>query len=156
MYKRHSFIIILSGIIVFLGAWQLKLSYKVIASDSMTFVSIAIAVYMAAIALPLGDRVSDYMKNQDKHIPTKTHMGVLCAYLKCAVFTGFISIIISCSVLVVSNITIEEDNKIEVEKYPLLCDILCAIGFSLFVVNMIFAAIIFKYMFVSMINNNRN
>lgn len=155
MYRKHMFYILFFSIIVGILSWHFNLNYEVIASDAITFISIAIAVYMAAIALPLGNKISNYMKKQDKYISNKTHMGVLCSYLKYAILTGLLSIIDSCLALVISEITFFDKNGTEREKYPQLCGILSSFGFSLFAINIIFAAIIFKYI-LSLIVNNSN
>jgi len=156
MYKKHAFCTFFLGIVVMVVSWYFDLHYKVIASDAITFVSIAIAVYMAAITLPLGNKASDYMRMKDKYIPHKTHMGILCVYLKCAISVGFLSIIDSCLILVISDITLIDDDGRQQEIYPLLCSILSAIGFSLLAVNMLFALIIFKYIIISTLNNSNS
>ena len=126
----------------------------------MSFISIAIGLYIAAISFQFGNKMSEYMKKQDKRIPTKTHMGVLCTYLKYATYTGFLAIIDSCGVLIVSSMTYiekKEDVEMVCERYPELLHILSSIGFSLFSASLIFSAIIFNFILFSNLNDkNKN
>ena len=92
MYKKHVILLISIGLLTLSISWYFKWQYKVIASDVMAFISIAIGLYIAAISFQFGNKMSEYMKKQDKRVPTKTHMGVLCTYLKYATYTGFLVI----------------------------------------------------------------
>lgn len=160
MYKKHVILLISIGLLTLSISWYFKWQYKVIASDVMSFISIAIGLYIAAISFQFGNKMSEYMKKQDKRIPTKTHMGVLCTYLKYATYTGFLAIIDSCGVLIVSSMTYiekKEDVEMVCERYPELLYILSSIGFSLFSASLIFSAIIFNFILFSNLNDkNKN
>lgn len=160
MYKKHVILLISIGLLTLSISWYFKWQYKVIASDVMSFISIAIGLYIAAISFQFGNKMSEYMKKQDKRIPTKTHMGVLCTYLKYATYTGFLAIIDSCGVLIVSSMTYiekKEDVEMVCERYPELLHILSSIGFSLFSASLIFSAIIFNFILFSNLNDkNKN
>ena len=160
MYKKHVILLISIGLLTLSISWYFKWQYKVITSDVMSFISIAIGLYIAAISFQFGNKMSEYMKKQDKRIPTKTHMGVLCTYLKYATYTGFLAIIDSCGVLIVSSMTYiekKEDVEMVCERYPELLHILSSIGFSLFSASLIFSAIIFNFILFSNLNDkNKN
>ena len=160
MYKKHVILLIIVGILVFFVSWHFELQYKVIASDVMAFISIAIGLYIAAISFQFGSKMSEYMKRQDEKVHTKTHMGVLCAYLKYATYTGFLAIVDSCSVLIISNMTYiekKEDVEMVCERYPELLHVLSSIGFSLFSASLIFSVIIFNFILLSNLNDkNKN
>ena len=160
MYKKHVILLISIGLLTLSISWYFKWQYKVIASDVMSFISIAIGLYIAAISFQFGNKMSEYMKKQDKRIPTKTHMGVLCTYLKYATYTRFLAIIDSCGVLIVSSMTYiekKEDVEMVCERYPELLHILSSIGFSLFSASLIFSAIIFNFILFSNLNDkNKN
>ena len=160
MYKKHVILLISIGILTLSISCYFKWQYKVITSDVMAFISIAIGLYIAAISFQFGNKMSEYMKKQDKRVPTKTHMGVLCTYLKYATYTGFLAIVDSCSVLIISDMTYtekKENTEIICERYPELLRIFSSIGFSLFSVSLIFSIIIFNFILFSNLNyKNKN
>jgi hypothetical protein len=147
-------IIILSSITISVLSWFLDLQYHLIASDVTAFISIAIAVYMAALALPLSTEVAEYMKSSDKKLPHKTRMGVLCKYLKRALVVGFLGIITGCASSLIENKTIVNPNGDEELQFPIIYKIFSSLGFGLFIANIIFAWIIFKYIISAVLNGN--
>lgn len=93
LYKRHRVFLILLLLLSYIIAWINNVPFALIASDTITLDSIAIGVYTAAITLLIGSKTADAMKRPDHEIKTKTQMGVLIVYLKCAMLTGISSIL---------------------------------------------------------------
>lgn len=148
MYKTHIFCMAISGILIFISSWLFKLPYHLIASDAIVFISIAIAVYMTALALPLGENMSKYMAKSDKNFSNKTHMNVFCTYIKMAIYSGFFCIIDSCAAKLIAG-----DGSLQIQ-YSFVYNIVSSMGFSLFGISMIFSLLIFKYMLSAILNGN--
>lgn len=87
-------------------------------------------------------------------------MGVLCTYLKYATYIGFLSIVDSCSILIMSDMTYtekKENTEMICERYPELLRIFSSIGFALFSVSLIFSIIIFNFiLFLNLNDKNKN
>ena len=154
MYKKHKIQIWVFSLIVGILSGILNLQYHIIASDVTSFISIAIAVYMAALALPLSKEVSDYMKRADKEIKHKTCMGVLCEYLQKGIMIGFSGIIVGCITTLLENKTIIDSNGELHMRYPELYRFVSSLGFALFSANIILGWIVFKYLKATVLNGN--
>lgn len=85
MYRRHKVLLRFCFVSVSIAAFVLGLNFTEMAETSITVASIAMGVYVAAVSTLLGSR---YAKNlsqiTDSEDSTKTLLGVLADYFRCA------------------------------------------------------------------------
>lgn len=85
MYRRHKVLLTLCFVGVSIAAFVLRLNFTEMAETSITVASIAMGVYVAAVSALLG---SKYAKNlsqiTDSEDSSKTLLGVLAGYFRCA------------------------------------------------------------------------
>lgn len=136
MYKKHKIITLVAFVIVFIISYIMKLDYNQIATESITVVSIALAVYMASFSqLAASELAEEMKKTPDKRIIGKSELGVLESYLKLAIKFGLASIIIGCAYLL--------DFNIELEKSGNFVSSICLAVLS---INFVFIWILFNFM----------
>ncbi len=106
---------------------------------------------MTAITLLIGSKIADSMREIDHIIQTKTKLGVLIAYIKCAVLIGIASILDNCF-LIVYRIEDPEELEQVAKSWVNLYKIVSAIGVALFIATLIFMYLIFRFISVSIMN----
>lgn len=154
MYRNHKITILALSLTVGVFSWILNLQYHLIASDVTSFISIAIAVYIAALALPLSKEVSEYMRRADEEIKHKTCMGVLCEYLQNGLAIGFFGIVVGCITTLLGNVTIMDSNGELHMRCPEIYRLFSSFGFALFFANIMFSFLIFKYIKSTVLNGS--
>lgn len=154
MYTYHKRILFLSFFTVGFLSYFLNIPFEKIASDSITVVSIAIAVYMTAITLLIGNKIVESMGKTDSFIKTKTKLGVLVTYLKSAVLVGVLSILDCCFLKIY---TVEDPNQLEgcFKNLYEIYKIVSAIGLALFITTLLFMLLIFKFIATTILNQSR-
>lgn len=154
MYICHKRILILSSITVGIISYLLNIPFEKIASDSITVVSIAIAVYMTAITLLIGNKIVESMGRPDDFIKTKTKLGVLVTYLKSAVLVGILSILDCCFLKIY---IVKDPNQLEdcFKIFNEIYKIVSAIGLALFITTLLFMLLIFRFIATTILNQNR-
>ena len=105
MYKRHkrqlSICVMATTAMAFMFDWD----FTPIAEIAVTVASIAMGVYIAAVSALLGSQYSKDLKSTtDRELPSKTLLGVLADYFRCAGFSCILLILTSCLFLIPSNI----------------------------------------------------
>lgn len=136
MYKEHKALMLVVLTTVFIASYVLKINYNLIATETITIISIALAVYMASFSQLAASKLAEEMKKTpDKKIFGKSELGVLESYLKKAIIFGLISIVISCMYLL--------DINVDVSKYE---NIFSSIALSILSVNFIFIWLLFNFM----------
>lgn len=146
MYKRHSYSLVIITILSGFASWTLNIPYVEFASDAITVVSTAIAVHLTAITLLIGTKIADFMRKQDKYIPSKTQLGVLLTYLNRAVIMDIISIITSCIAKSYCNVSFSV-------LHPNTYKLISAIGVALFIATIFFMWVIFQFIASALLRN---
>lgn len=137
MYFKDKIILFIVSCISLVSSWLWKFDYADIASDSMTIISIALAVYMTIFSSLMSSELADKMKKtKDNYFKEKTEMGVLQTYLKNAIYVGCINILLSCGVLII------ESKKINQYIYLFIS----SIGITTLVCNIYFMYLMYKFM----------
>ena len=103
MYKRHkrqlSICVIATTAMAFMFDWD----FTPIAEIAVTVASIAMGVYIAAVSALLGSQYAKDLKGTtDRELPSKTLLGVLADYFRCAGFSCILLILTSCLFLLKS------------------------------------------------------
>ena len=126
MYKRHRRSMILCFVITFIVAFVFEWEYHAIAETSVTIASIAIGVYIAAVSSLLGTQYAKDLKDKtDPEYPSKTMLGVLADYFRCASVSCILLIVVSCLFLIPSNISF----------FPIFLALSGSISYGLFAIN---------------------
>ena len=147
LYKRHRILLVILLLLSYTFAWSYNVPFKLIASDTITLNSIAIAVYMTAITLLIGSKTADAMKKPDYEIKTKTQAGVLIAYLKRAMLVGIFSILDSFAVKMYCN------EELLTQK-PYVYKVISSVGFALLSLTIFFMWLIFRFISTVIINES--
>lgn len=105
MYKRHkrqlSICVMATTAMAFMFDWD----FTPIAEIAVTVASIAMGVYIATVSALLGSQYAKDLKGTtDRELPSKTLLGVLADYFRCAGFSCILLILTSCLFLIPSNI----------------------------------------------------
>ena len=141
MYKKHKIVIAVTSIMVFIVSYLFKCDYKALASDSITIISISLAIYMTSFSGLISSDLAKEMKNKsDGQMPWKSELGVLKGYIFSAVVAAIISIAVACIILVVND---RIDSAIRPGK---LYYALSSLGFCSLSVNFCFMFFLFKFM----------
>ena len=149
LYKNHRTILIMVTLLAGCIAWIFDIPYYKIASDAITLVTIAIAIYFAAVTLLIGSKTAGIMNQPDYIIKTKTQMGVFMQYLKWAILVGLLSI-------VDSYITkIYCDEKLHLIM-PYLYKTISSIGIALLAAMIFFIWIIFEFISAVLIRESHS
>lgn len=136
MYRRHIGEICSCWIFIsalsFFNDWD----FDEMAGTAITFASIAVGVYIAAVSALLGSQYSKILKQQPDHkIKDKTFLGVLAQYFRYAGFSCMLLIVISCIYCIPAN-------KIT----PLVYRFCSAFTYGLFAVNFLFMWLILIFL----------
>lgn len=104
MYKRHkrqlSICVMATTAMAFMFDWD----FTPIAEIAVTVASIAMGVYIAAVSALLGSQYAKDLKGTtDSELPSKTLLGVLADYFRCAGFSCILLILTSCLFLIPSK-----------------------------------------------------
>lgn len=136
MYKKHRRLIVVIFIVVSMIGYLCEINYDLIASEVITIVSIALAVYIASFSQLASSQLANQMKNtSDKKIPGKSQLGVIAQYLKAALVFGLSSIVISCVCLV--DI---------IPTALIIADVISSIALGVLSVNFVFIWLLFEFM----------
>ena len=97
MYKRHRCQLTCCILIISVVAFILNLDFKEIADAALTVSSITMGVYIAAVSALLGSKYAEDLRGTiDSEYKTKTLLGVLADYFRCAGRWCITTIILSC------------------------------------------------------------
>lgn len=146
MYKNHKRAIAVTFVLVFILTFFLGVDFEDIASDCISIVSFALAVYAICIgALIESPLLKILHKNADEQIKERTQLGVLKNYIKTAIYVSIITLVLACISKVKTNnptviLILDKLNCLGLEQ---LFSSLC---FSFFALNFLF--IIFIFMFI--------
>lgn len=154
MYPVHKRILACCFIATGLISFWLNIPFEKIASDSITIVSIAIAIYMTAITLLIGSKIVESMGKADDIIKTKTKLGVLTVYLKSAVWTGIISIIDCCFLKMYADEYYHGIDDVT-QVFQIVYRIAASFGMALFVITLIFMILILYFISASILKQIR-
>lgn len=119
MYEKHkkriSLICLFTGIVSYIAQFQ----YSVIASDVISVISIASAVYLAAYAgIQASPRLLQELKKPDPVRKDKSQLFVINAYIKNALGLGLITIVVSCLAMLVAS----RDTQIEWDVFRIILE----------------------------------
>lgn len=136
MYKKHRTVIVMLFILISVVGYLCGIKYELIASEVITIISIALAVYIASFSQLASSQLAKEMKvTSDKIIPGKSQLGVIAQYLKAALVFGLLSIVIRCTCLM----------KVIPENL-IVTDVLSAIALGILSVNFVFIWLLFEFM----------
>lgn len=134
MYKKDKKIILCLIIIVMGVTYRLQWDFKDVASECISVVSIALAIYTICISSLIGSGLLNSLKNSvDKNITYKTELGVLKSYLENAVVVSIVTIMFAC----ISKVAYFENNDIN-RLFSAFC-------FAVFTLNFMFIWLIFIF-----------
>lgn len=149
MYKSDKVILKIVFIAVLIFTYILKINFEPIASDCISIVSFAMAIYTMCIGGLIGSKVIENMENEvDNKLKHLTKLGVLKKYITSAMVVAIVTLLMSCiSKLSVGNETIKIFFENIIAKIPFLDMYLVfsAICFSFFLLNFVFIILIFIF-----------
>lgn len=119
MYEKHkkriSLICLFTGIVSYIAQFQ----YSVIASDVISVISIASAVYLAAYAgIQASPKLLEELKKPDPVKKDKSQLFVINTYIKNALGLGLITIAVSCLAMLVAS----RDTQIEWDVFGIVLE----------------------------------
>lgn len=137
MRKIDSFLVLLIAATAGGLAYSFNLDYGQIASDSLTVISIILAIYMASIgglmSSPLSARMKSIPDNQQSY---RSQLGRLVSYFKWAVFDSIITIILTSIFRLLPTPT---------PPLPEWYCVLSAVCIAAFASNFVFTTIVFLF-----------
>lgn len=96
MYSEHKWTILFISFVTGILTVVFELQYSEIASDVISVISIASAIYLAAYAgIQASPKLLQELKKPDKKKKGKSQLFVINAYIKCALGLGLITIAVS-------------------------------------------------------------
>lgn len=114
MYKRHRCQLTCCILIISVVAFILNLDFKEIADATLTVSSITMGVYIAAVSALLGSKYAKELSEKiDTEYQTKTLLGVLADYFRCAGGWCITTIILSC----IFHISFVSESKVYFIQY---------------------------------------
>lgn len=103
MYRNHKRYLTLIFVLVFSITYYLKCDFKDIASDCISIISIALAIYAVCISNLIGSPLLEKLKaTVDNQITHKTQLGVIKKYIQNAMAISIVTIISSCIIKITS------------------------------------------------------
>lgn len=142
MEKRDRILTFAVGAIVAYCGYKFGLDYSEIAESGLTLFSIVLAVYIAAI---IGLINTDLAKKMQKTVAAprkdRTQLGVLTLYFKIASFCSVCTILISSLILL-----IPEPAPATAQALSCAWSALSILGLVFYVENLVFLAIIMRFM----------
>ena len=101
MYKRHKRQLLICVMATTAMAFMFDWDFTPIAEIAVTVASIEMGVYIAAVSALLGSQYAKDLKGTtDRELPSKTLLGVLADYFRCAGFSCILLILTSCLFLI--------------------------------------------------------
>ena len=147
MYKRHKTAVSTVFVLTAVLCYSTKILYDNIADIAITVVSISVAVYIATMSALLGSPYADKLKSiRDTEIKEKSQLGVLTTYLRVAGNCGILTILVS------SLYKIPSIANVSPQLQRLTSSISCAI----FVINIFFLWLVFKFLATALMNSASN
>lgn len=146
MYKKHKCTTTITFVSVFILTFFLNINFEDIASDCISIVSFALAVYAICISALIGSPLLESLRsNIDAQISDRTQLGVIKNYIRIAIFISVITLVLACisKIKINSNIIMLILNKLNYLNPQQLFSSLC---FAFFSLNFLF--IIFIFMFI--------
>ena len=123
MYKVHKRIIWGLSILVGILSWILQFRYAAIASDVISVISIAAALYLATYAgIQASPKIRQALNELDGVRKDKKQLFVLNTYIKTALILNLITIVLSCLMLLVTD-RIESISATETGVIPKIAEI---------------------------------
>lgn len=150
MYKNHKKILRVVFIIVFFISFMLKINFAIIASDCISIVSFALAIYTICISCLIGSPLLENLRLMpDFHIKEKTQLGVIKCYIVNASYTSLATLIMAYISKLTFNISVFDGIENEFITSILYninwVQIFSSLCFSLFSLNFAFIIIIFIF-----------
>lgn len=137
MRKADFLLVLLIAVIAGWLAHFFNLNYGQIASDSLTVISIILAIYMASIGGLMGSPLSARMKGiPDNQQSYRSQLGRLVSYFKWAVFDSILTIILT---------SIFRLLPIPSAPFPEWYCLLSAVCIAAFASNFVFTIIVFLF-----------
>ncbi|PPK43239.1 hypothetical protein [Clostridium algidicarnis] len=146
MYKKHKCTTTITFVSVFILTFFLNINFEDVASDCISIVSFALAVYAICISALIGSPLLESLRsNIDAQISDRTQLGVIKNYIRIAIFISVITLVLACisKIKINSNIIMLILNKLNYLNPQQLFSSLC---FAFFSLNFLF--IIFIFMFI--------
>lgn len=144
MYSKHKKILCGIFILILISTYILKIDFQPIASDCISIVSFALAIYTICISSLIGSSLLEKLRSTvDIQFKDRTQLGVLKKYINNAMITAIITLIISCLI----KLEIETSNKmiLELMQKINIQQLFSSICFSFFSLNFTFIIIIFIF-----------
>lgn len=150
MYSNHKRIAIVLFSLVSLVSYCLDLDFKNIVGESISIVSIALAVYAIAISSLVGSPLSQKLQfTPDVKLKGKTQLGVIKSYIKTAMAISILTLIISCIIKLLPN-----PSESIIKLLSELIRIIYSISFGLFALDFLFIWIVFVFVINRQIDRN--
>lgn len=147
MYSRHKVTGIVLFILTTILSYFAEILYDTLAMTAITVVSISVAIYIATMSALLGSPYAEKLKSiRDSKIRGKSQLGVLATYLRVAGDCGVLTIFVSSLYQIPAVITIP----------PLLQKLVSSVACGVFVVNILFLWLIFRFLVTALINSAGN
>ncbi len=150
MYRYHKIILFITFIIIFLLTYLLKCNFQDIASECISIISIAMAIYAICISSLISSPLLEKLKlTLDKQIKHKTQLGVLKCYIQIAMIISILTIVFACisklTSLKFENMILSKEILIEIFDKLNLLQFFSSTCFALFALNFVFIWLIFIF-----------
>lgn len=124
-------------------SWLTHIDYNIIASEGLTLSSIVLAVYVAAILGLINTNLAKKMAATQARAKSEfTQLGQLVIYFKYASAYAIATIVISSITLLIPADPAEVSKRI----FQIIIQCLSPIGFTVYVLNLFFLAVILRFM----------
>lgn len=147
MEKNHKYICCFGFVFAFIITYILKLDFSVIASESISVVSIALAIYTISISALIGSEFSKKLQEKT-HFEKKdfTQLDIIINYLKNAAFVSILTIVFSMIKMLDFSILIQK-----IDSIPNISSIISVIDLSQTFSSICFAFLALNFIFTWLI-----
>lgn len=150
MYRKHKYCIGITFGVIFVLTFILKLEFEDIASDCISIVSFALAIYAICISSLIRSPLLERLRGQvDSECTTRTQLGVIKAYIKNAMIVAVITLIMACMSKL--EIGLDCSSIFQGERMQNIIDLIhpmqlySSLCFSFFILNFVFIILIFVF-----------
>lgn len=142
MYYKHKVCAIIVFTLVFIFTFFLRITFNDIASECISIVSFALAIYTICISSLIGSPLLNKLRStQDQQIKHKTQLGVIKRYISSAMVVSIITLVLAC----ISKLKTDNNLILSVLNKANIIQAFSSMCFSFFSLNFLFILLIFVF-----------
>ena len=146
MEQNHKRMAVWISILVFGVSFFYRWDFSVIASDSISIVSIALAIYTISISALIGSNFAKLLKDTPHPVlKDSTQLDVIIHYFKQATKTAILTLLLSLFIQLDHTFIMQRLNELKLLRTIDFGRIYSSLCFSCLVLNFIFIWIIFQF-----------